>query len=172
MEISLDELFNTYTSQEQIKESFEKRTVPTGRYTFFASKAEARVQPENGPQPGRKSGSFFGKLTNGDDKRVGSVGFDASWEVVKLTDKNGRTRPDSQSMLWGQLVTALNMKESSVADVITAAGKYPLNVYVTEVYKDTATNKWTTIKDAEQRSAARSAGFDLRNFVNGISRVA
>ena len=33
-ELNLEELYTTYTSDEQIKESYERRTVPTGRYTY------------------------------------------------------------------------------------------------------------------------------------------
>ncbi len=166
-ELNLDELYQVYTSEEQIKESFTKRTVATGRYTFNASRAQARVAPDNSPFPGRKMGAFFGQLKDDQGKRKGSVGFDASWEPLK----NKLNRLDNPSMLWGQLVTALNMKTSSVGDIITAAGKYPLTVYVTETYKNTD-GKWIKVVTAEDRAEAFRKGFELRNFVQSVSKVA
>ena len=170
IEISLDDLFNTFTSTEQIKDSYEKRTVPTGRYTFTASRAEARLANDNSPWPGRKMGAFFGQLKNGENKRIGSVGFDASWEVMHQVDKNGHKRQDKASSLWGQLVTALNMKASSVAEVIKAAGQYPLSLYVNEAFK--TPEGWRTAKTQDDRSKYRAAGYDGRNFVESVSKVA
>ncbi len=165
-ELNLDELYQVYTSEDQIKESFTKRTVPTGRYTFNASRAQARIANENSPFPGRKMGSFFGQLKDDQGKRKGSIGFDASWEPLK----NKLNRLDNPSMLWGQLVTALNMKTSSVGDIITAAGKYPLSVYVTETFK-TTDGKWVKVVTAEDRAEAYRKGFELRNFIQSVSKV-
>ncbi len=165
-ELNLDELYQVYTSEEQIKESFTKRTVATGRYTFNASRAQARIAPDNSPFPGRKMGSFFGQLKDDQGKRKGSIGFDASWEPLK----NKLNRLDNPSMLWGQLVTALGMKAANVAEIITAAGKYPLNVYVTETFKDSS-GKWIKVVTTEDRAEAYRKGFELRNFVQSVSKV-
>src|SRR6266480_5351402 len=168
-EISLDELFHTYTAEEQIKDSFEKRTVPTGRYTFQASKAIAQVDDretlQNGdinPNHGRKSANLFGALKDNEGKRKGSVGFAASWEVKSQTDKLGRKRQDQQSSLWGQLAVALDMKAGSVADIITAAGSYPLSVYVAETFQTPV--GWRTAKDESDRIEYRKLGYPSKNF--------
>jgi hypothetical protein len=175
-ELSLDELFSVYTTTEQIKDSFEKRSVPTGRYTFQASKAVAQVDDretfqsgEINPNHKRQSANFFGSLKNNEGKRMGSVGFSASWEVRHQTDKNGRKRQDGQSSLWGQLVVALDMKAGSVADVITAAGSYPLSVYVNEAFRTPV--GWRTAKDDSDRAEYRKLGYESKNFVQSISRV-
>jgi hypothetical protein len=168
-EISLDDLFNTYTTQEQIKASFENRTVATGRYTFLANKAQAEIASDMSKTPGRKQGNFFGQLKDDSGKRVGSVGFNASWEVMHTTDKNGHKRQDKSSSLWGQLVTALDLKTASVADVIKAAGSYPLSVYLNEAFQ--TPEGWRTAKTPEQRADYRKAGYESKNFVESVSRV-
>ena len=164
-ELNLEELYETYTSDEQIKESFERRTVATGRYVFEPKKASARIMPENSPFPGRKTGSFFGQLKDDQGNRKGSLGFDASWEVHRRD--NGKL--DSLAVLWGQLVTALDMKAKPVGEVVMSAGQYPVSVYVTEGFK-TPTG-WQTARTPEERTELRKAGYDSRNFVQSISRV-
>lgn len=169
-ELSLEELYNTYTSEQQIKDSYEKRTVPTGRYTFTATKAEPRIAGDRSPWPGRQTGNFFGKLVDENGKKVGSIGFDASWEVQQgRPDRNGKVRQDGPSSLWGQMVTALGMKDKSVADVLTAAASYPLNVFVTEVFKDNE-GKYQTAWNEEDRQKYRKLGYDSRNYVRSISK--
>jgi hypothetical protein len=169
MEISLDDLFSVYTSTEQIKDSFEKRTVPTGKYIFNASRSEGRVATDQSKYPGRKMGSFFGQLKNDEGKRVGSVGFDASWEVLHVVDKNGHKRQDKASSLWGQLVVALDMKTASVGEIIKAVGAYPLSVYLNEAFQ--TPEGWRTAKTAEVRADYRSKGYESKNFVESVSRV-
>lgn len=164
-EINLEELYQTYTSDQQIKDSFERRTVPTGKYVFSAMRASARLANEKSPFPGRKMGSFFGSLKDHEGKRRGSVGFDASWEVLKKP--NGKM--DGPSVLWGQLVTALGMKGSNVAEVITAAGQYPLNVYVAEAFR--TPQGWVTARTPEERAELRQKNYEARNFVNSVSKA-
>lgn len=164
-ELNLEELYETYTSDEQIKESFERRTVPTGRYTFTPKKAGARVMPENSPFPGRKTGSFFGQLHDNQGQRKGSVGFDASWEIHRR--ENGKM--DGLSVLWGQLCTALDMKAKPVGEVVMAAGQFPTSMYVTESFK--TPEGWRTARTPEERAEYRRLGYDARNFVQSISRA-
>ena len=169
--LTLEDLYTTYTSKEQIKDSYEKRTVPTGRYTFFANKAEGRVATDTSPWPGRKMGSFFGQLKDEEGKRKGSVGFDASWEVQHYSDRNGHKRQDAPSSLWGQLTVALGMEEAPVGKVIEAVGKYPLNVYVNEAFKNPETNKWVNASTVDERNDMRKKGWDSRNFVRSIGKM-
>lgn len=167
--IDLDELYNIYTSDEQMKESFEKRTVPTGKYMFVARRADAIKASDRSPWPGRKMASFYGALKDmSEGKTKGFVGFDASWETAR--DKRGKL--DRPSMLWGQLIRALGLdpQNTGVGKVIEAGGSYPVSVYVTEAFK--TPEGWRTARTPEQRREYRQRGFDGRNFVDSVSKVA
>ena len=178
-EISLDDLFNQYTDPQQIKDSYENRTVAPGRYVFFASRVDPRVASEASPWPSRPTVSMFGALKDDDGKRKGSVGFEASWAVEYFNDRNGNKRQDSLSSLWGQLVVALDMAKESVGEVIKAAAKYPLSVYVSEGFKNPETGKYEfpnaadddPSPDARNRAYFRGKGWQAKNFVRSISKM-
>src|SRR5678816_4067138 len=84
-EINMESLFNEFTSPEQVKESFDRLSFPTGRYTFKATKAQPQEGGADHPLEslrGRKFVSVFGRMSeqvDGVEKKRGSVGFDASW---------------------------------------------------------------------------------------------
>lgn len=174
-EINMESLFNTFTTEEQVKESFDKFTAPTGRYRFVATK----VTPTNGCDEaapasihemydGRQYVRIFGKMTemvDGVEKRRGSVGFEASWEPRKTA----KGQPDKATKLWGQLVVALDMKDKSVGEVLNAVASYPLSIYVNESFK--TPEGYRTAKDAESRREYRALGYDSRNFVESVSRA-
>jgi hypothetical protein len=174
-EINMESLFNTFTSEEQVKESFDKFTAPTGRYKFTAIKVTPMEGvDENAPDSIRKALGdrkyvrVFGRMTEmveGVEKKRGSVGFEASWEPRK-TDKG---MPDKATKLWGQLVVALDMKQKSVGEVLNAIQSYPLSIYVNESFK--TPEGYRTAKDAEDRKAYRSLGYESKNFVESISRA-
>lgn len=170
--LDIDTLFDQVTSQEQIRESFDKMTAPTGRYRFVATKVEALAGSEDHPIPmlrGRQYVHVFGKMTevlpDGTEKRRGSIGFDASWEPRK-TEKGVADRP---SKLWGQTVVAFDMKTSKVGEVVNALGQYPLTLYVTENFK--TPEGWRRASDPEVRKMYRSKGYDARNFTESVSRA-
>jgi hypothetical protein len=177
--INLDELFGQFTSKEQIKESYDKITAPTGRYTFTATKVESLKGSADHPLESlrdRQHVHVFGKLVeimpDGTEKRRGSVGFDASWER-KATPTG---QPDSASKLWGQLCRAFSMEAASVGEVVNAISHYPLSAYVRESFKtpDATTEKgykWITTRDQTVRSQYRKSGYDARNFVDSVSKV-
>lgn len=177
--INLDELFGQFTSKEQIKESFEKITAPSGRYTFTATKVESLRGGADHPLESlrdRQHVHVFGKLTevlqDGTEKKRGSVGFDASWE--RKSTKTGQ--PDSATKLWGQMVRAFGMEAASVGEVVNAISHYPLSAYVRESFKTPdATSekgyKWVTTRDQDVRREYRRSGFDARNFVDSVSKV-
>lgn len=168
--INIEDLFNSYTSEEQVKDSFDRFTAKTGRYRFVATK----VTPEQGSSDhiierlrDRKYARVFGKMTeivDGVEKRRGNVGFDVSWEPRKTA----KGMPDKESKLWGQLVVALDMKDKSVGEVLNAISSYPLSIYVNESYK--TPEGYRNAKDDETRSAYRKLGYEARNFVESISR--
>lgn len=164
-ELSLEDLYAQYTSEEHIKESFERRTVPTGGYTFQAEKATARELGDNAPWPGRKVATFGGPLTL-DGAKKGRLMFDASWELVR---REKDQKADGPSQLWGQLVVAMDAREKAVGEVITMMKDYPIYVYVTESFK--TPEGWRTAKDEESRKTYRAAGFEARNFVQNIGKA-
>ena len=170
-DLNIEELFNTQTSPEQIKASFDKMIAHTGRYTFAATKVEPRTGESDHvfpPVRDRQYVSLFGKLTedvDGTTKRRGSVGFDASWEM-----RNGSNdKPDKPSKLWGQIVVALDMKEKSVGEVLGALKQYPIRVYVNESYK--TADGWKTARTLEESRDYRKQGLEPRNFVESVSRI-
>ncbi len=174
-EINMESLFNTFTSEEQVKDSFDKFTAPTGRYRFTAIKVEP-MEGVNETAPDsikkmlgdRKYVRIFGKMTemvDGVEKRRGSVGFEASWEPRK-TDKGVA---DKATKLWGQLVVALDMKQKSVGEVLNAVPSYPLSIYVNESFR--TPEGYRTAKDAEDRKNYRSLGYESKNFVESISKA-
>lgn len=172
--IDIESLYETHTTKEQIKESFDRMTVPTGRYKFVATKVETVQGGEDHPVPGLQKRPYvkvFGKLVGpdpvtGEEKRKGSVGFDASWEV-RRTD-NGKM--DRFAKLWGQVVTALGIPDASIGETVNALKSYPVELYVTEGFKDPAEG-WRTIRDEEKRKEVRKAGYDTRNFVDSVSKA-
>lgn len=166
-EIDIESLYNKTTTAEQIKESFDRLTAPTGRYTFTASKVEALRGPEDHPVPALQEREFlhcFGKMTNAEGKKFGSVGFDASWDV-RRTDAGKLDKP---SKLWGQLVVALDMKDKPVGEVLNALKQYPVSIYVNESFK--TPDGYRTARTDEERKDYRRAGYNSRNFVESISR--
>lgn len=174
-ELNIEDLYNKTTSPEQIKQSFDKITARTGRYQFAAGKVEPRrgetdhVFP---PVRDREYVSLFGKMTevvDGTEKRRGSVGFDASWEA-RNTDKGAM---DKISKLWGQIATALDMKDKSVGEILNALKQFPISVYVNESFKvpEGGTTKWKTARSDEERNAYRQLGYESRNFVESVSKL-
>lgn len=170
--ISIEDLYEKHTDAQNIKESFERMTAPTGRYEFVATKVENLRGGEDHPLEslrGREYVHVWGKLTkeqpDGTKKGFGHIGFDASWE--RRTDKRGQ--PDGAYKRWGQAVRALNMEKDSIGEVSNAIGQYPFSVFVTESFKTPEGNR--VARDSEQRKTYRAAGYQARNYVDSISRA-
>lgn len=175
-ELNIEDLYGKTTSAEQIKESFDRLTAPTGRYIFAATKVEPVRGSEDHPVPHLREREFahvFGKLTNDTAKKFGHVGFDASWEI-RRTEAGKLDKPGK---LWGQIAVALDMKEKGVPEIIEAMRQYPLSVYVNESFKVPGEGKdegrmvYRTARTEEDRKAYRSKGYESRNFVESVSRV-
>jgi len=171
-DLNIEDLYNKITSPEQLKESFDKITARTGRYTFTATRVDPRKGESDAkfePVRDREYASVFGKMTetmpDGTTKRRGSVGFDASWELKR--DQRGAA--DKLSKLWGQIATALDMKDKSVGEIINALKQYPVSVYVNESFK--TPEKWATARNQEEREAYRRLGYEARNFVESVSKI-
>ena len=175
-ELDIESLYGKTTSPEHIKESFDRLSVPTGRYIFAATKVEAVRGAEDHPVPmlqGREFAHVFGKLTTDDGKKRGNIGFDASWE----TRKTDQGKMDKPGKLWGQLLVALDMKEKGVAEVLDALRQYPVSVYVNESFKVPGEGQYAgrmvyrTARTEEDRKDYRSKGYEGRNFIESISRL-
>lgn len=169
--LSIDDLYEKHTTAENIKESFDRMTAPTGRYTFTATKVENLRGGEDHPLEslrGREYVHVWGKMTgiaqDGTEKKFGHIGFDASWE--RRTDK--RQQPDGAYKRWGQLVRALGMEKDSIGEVSNAISQYPLSIYVTESFKTQDGNR--VARDSESRKSYRAAGYTAKNYVDSISR--
>lgn len=166
-ELNLEELYGKVTSDEQIKESFERRTVPTGRYVFQAERVTPRRLPSdhflaNGEE--REVGTFAGPLRDDQGNKKGRIMFDSSWDIRRK--ENGKL--DGLSVLWGQTCTALNMK--GVTEILEAMKAYPVSIYVSESFK--TPEGYRTARTPEERAEYRRKGYEARNFVQSISRVA
>ncbi len=167
-ELNIEELYGKTTSAEQIKESFDRLTVPTGRYIYAATKVEAVLGGSEHPLPSLRDREFahiFGKLTTDDGKGRGRLGFDASWDPRKT--ETGKL--DKHAKLWGQICVALDMKEKAIPEILDALSQYPLSVYVNESFK--TPEGYRTARDADSRAAYRKLGYDARNFVESVSKV-
>src|SRR6266436_9793847 len=134
-ELDMEDLYNQFTTEEHIKESFERRTVPTGSYTFQAEKKSRRVLGDNTPWPGREVGGLNGGLLKADGSKAGRFMFDLSYIPVRDTREGRLEKLDNMSQHWGQLVTALDAKQKSVAEVFDLALRYPVSVYLVEAFK-------------------------------------
>lgn len=167
-ELNIEDLYSKTTTAEHIKESFDRITMPTGRYIYAATKVEAVLGGDEHPVPqlrGREFAHVFGKVTTDEGKKRGNVGFDASWEVRK-----GDTgRLDKPAKLWGQIVVALDMKEKAVPEVLDALRQYPLSVYINESFK--TPEGYRTARDEAKRAEYRKAGFESRNFIESVSKL-
>lgn len=167
-ELNIEELYGKTTSAEQIKESFDRLTMPTGRYVYAATKVEAVLGSDEHPLEslrGRQFAHVFGKVTTDEGKRRGNVGFDASWEPRKTA--TGKL--DKAGKLWGQIVVALDMKDKPVGEVIEAMRQYPLSVYINESFK--TPEGYRTARDEQARAEYRKAGYESRNFVESVSKL-
>jgi hypothetical protein len=166
-ELNLEDLYGKVTSEEQIKESFERRTVPTGRYILQAERVTPRRLPSdhflaNGED--REVGTFAGPLRDDQGNRKGRIMFDASWDIRRK--ENGKM--DGLSVLWGQICTALSRRD--VGEVMDAMKIYPVSVYVSESFK--TPEGYRTARTPEERAEYRKRGYDAKNFVQSVSKVA
>lgn len=172
MEISLEALANTFTAPEQVKESTAFRTVRTGLYRLQAVKATPEV--DDSPEarvPGRErvnvQNTAYSVLTG---ERAGTIFYRASWEEHRREDRNGELKLDFEARLWGQLVKALGMEQSSVLDTLQALAQYPLIGYITEPFK-AADGTYVNYKTDDERKALVEQGLEPTNFVQNLSRV-
>ena len=167
-ELNIEDLYGKTTSAEQIKESFDRMTMPTGRYIYAATKVEAVLGAEEHPFPALRAREFahiFGKVTTDDGKRRGNVGFDASWEPRKT--EAGKL--DKPAKLWGQICVALDMKDKAIPEVLDALRQYPLSVYINESFK--TPEGYRTARDEAKRAEYRKAGYESRNFIESVSKL-
>jgi hypothetical protein len=176
-ELNIEDLYKTYTTDEQIKESFDRVTAPTGRYTYNVTKVEKLIGADDHVVPalrGRPYARLWGRMSevvDGVEKKRGNVGCDVSWETRRIDapGKPSNGKPDKQSKLWGQLVVALGDKAASAGTVLERIAQYPVSIYVNESFK--TPEGYRTARTPEERKEYRGQGFESHNFVESISKV-
>lgn len=176
-DLSLDDLHNRYTSDQQVKDANARDTVRTGTYRAHADKLTPQSDDRpDAPIPGRASVRIQAALSDRETgQRVGTVFFNASWEEAR----DGEGKPDAQSRLWGQFYPAFDVKPSEVSvaemirDVIPGGA---FDVYVTEPFKmpevnAAGKNVYKNAKTDEDRKALIEAGGEPGNFVQRVMRA-
>jgi len=141
--IAVEELFNEYADAATLREGTRPTTVPTDGYILQAKSFEGRENANDG----RRSVRIRANIIK-EDARIGTVWFNASWQVRRT----GVGKLDRDSRTWSQLAMAVfpSIVESEVADksvgeVLDMVMKFPINAYVTEAFRtgEDATGKPT-----------------------------
>lgn len=191
---NVEDYFNDFANKSALQEAERFKTVPTGSYKAQVTKREGRwfeqKDGKNGgkywsvvfsddttPKPGwRKGVQLTVDLYNDADKKLSNIRIEASWED-KRDEKTGKL--DQLFNRWSQLKKAVfpNLakdEEKSIGEVFSALEQFPIKVRVSESYKVTAidgSGKWTTAESDEQAKVFREAGYEPRNFVQGIQKL-
>lgn len=189
-ELTIDKLYDKYTSEEQVKAANQAPTVRTGSYRFKVQKIELRTddrQPgdkfdkDTTMTPGRESARINAALLDKQTgERKGSIFFDVSWEPFEMDDKNGVKRLDSASKLWGNLVKVFDGERNVAKLAHPTEGliiSYPFDGSVTEAFEmpdgsrkyyrgDTA-----DAREAERKKLIAEGGQPAANYVQNLYKV-
>lgn len=178
---SLEDLYNTYTSEELAKEATRFGTMPTDTYDLQITDAELRpnqsdadyaareeTTPENKARVARTRFHLTFKVSQNGTGR-GTLFADAS--PIILRDKGGRL--DAQSSLFGQLEYGVTPKGEKLAvpEVIKAAKTYQWKGKVEETFikeTDDPKDRFKVANTPEQRAQYTQEG---RQPINRIRRV-
>jgi len=179
---SLEELYNTYTSEELAKEATRFGTIQTGTYDVQITEAELRpnqadadyaakddTTPENRARVARPRFHLTINLSDNGAKK-GTIFADASHVVMRT--KGGQL--DAQSALFGQLENGVTAKgeKLSVPEVIKAAKTYVWKGKVEEVFildgAEDPKQRFKTATTPEQRAQYTTEG---RQPINRLRRV-
>ena len=191
----VEEYFSNFASASAMAEASRFKTIPTGSYTAQVTKREGRYFEEKDSKNGgkywsavfsdsaevnpnwRKGVQVTADVSNGDGKKLSTIRIEASWE----DKRDARGKLDQLFTRWDQLTRAmfpgLKSKEGeqkSTGEVLTALTQYPIKVFVTESFKVPAmdgSTKWTSAQNEEQAKQFREAGYEVRNFVQSVSKL-
>jgi len=183
--VSLGELYDQFTSDEQVREATAFKTVRDGTYRLRGTDFIVRRSPMEPPAyaqaaqshvPGRVIARLQATLLDREGTRIGTVFFNASWEVHRRPNRQGELTLDGPSRLWGQLVKSLDMGTAPVPHVLKAFVEYSLMGTVVESFKtpegSLVSARRPTVEATEQaREEYLDAGYVPVNFVMGLSRV-
>ena len=174
-ELTMAELFNTYTSPDLVKEATSRPTLRSGAYLLTAKKVTPRVGDERSPWPGRKSINVQYQAEK-DGAVAGTLFVEAdfdSTQAEKYRTKSGRQ--DKLTRLWGHLVDTLDAKEKSVGETIERILQYPVMGQVQEVFTTGTDSEGKNIykqpKSEEERATFIKAGYEAFNSVTSIRKV-
>jgi hypothetical protein len=178
-ELTVDQLFEKYTSEQQYKEANQAPTVRTGAYRLKEMKVEARLDDrENTPTPGRQYARIQAALHDRESgARKGTVFFNVSWEPVYRENRSGERKLDSAAKLWGQLLKALDVSALSVGQIVKEAiPNYPVDAFVDESFRmpDGGFKSYrgeTEDEREKNRRALVDEGGEPINFVQSIFKV-
>ena len=185
-ELTMDQLYQSYTDEAAAKESATFRTVPKGSYNIRADKVSPQIGGPEKPEflVGREFATLSGIITGPKGETV-RLTFDVSWQVYRvnpiskkpeqITDEN-RDRAlseewpqDKVSKLWGQLTTTFDAVKKPIGESLEMAKMYPFSVFVTESFETPI--GWRSPKDEAELLEYKKQGYSRKNFVNSISKA-
>lgn len=184
----ISELFDQYTDKSLQEEATRRDTILAGSYDGTIKKVDPRLASEKSPFPGRKMLNLQVAIVDGTGKKMGSQFVEVSPEEYRQTKVKGEKpkffKPGSEGYskemeldkafkLWSQLNKVVNPDgKLSIGETVKRSIDHPVNLYVTEPFKDEAGN-WYSYKkdDLDERKRLLGEGFTPSNFVNTISKV-
>lgn len=192
----VESYFSEFASESAMAEAARFKTIPGGRYKAQVTKHEGRYFEEKDSKNGgkywsavfsdnsevksewRKGVQYTTELLTEDGKKLSTVRIEASWED-KRDAATGKL--DQLFTRWDQLTRAVfpNIKakdgeKKSLGEVTSALEQFPIAVRVTESFKVPAVDgstKWRTAANDEEAKVFREAGYEVRNFVQGVGKL-
>lgn len=167
-EPEIENLYNTMLDQETVKESFTRRTVPTGEYILQAERADLRPLPDNFEHGGTTVLTVSGTLYDNDGNKIGrSPLFDVTWHRL-INSRTGKQ--ERMTSLFTQIAVALDLRNKSVGEIRDGLLAHPVRVYINESAKG-SDGRWAKLSTPDERKAAFSSGAQMKNFVENVKRV-
>lgn len=174
-ELTMQELFNTYTNPELVKEATSRPTIRGGDYLLTAKKVTPRVADERSPWPGRKTLNVQYQAEK-DGASVGTLFAEFDFDKEQAEKHRTKTgRLDVPARLWGHVVEAMDAGEKSVGETIERILAYPVIGRVQETFvtgtDDGGNNVYKNPKSEEERADFLRKGFDAFNKISSIRKV-
>ena len=185
-ELTMDQLYATYTDEAAAKEATAYRTIPKGLYTLKGDKTTPQIGEKADFESlfGRQYATLSGTVTGPKGESV-RVTFDVSWQVYRfnaltrkaeaITDENrdraasGEWALDKPSKLWGQLTTAYDSVKKPVQESLEMFKMYPINVFLTESFE--TPEGWRSPRDEATKLEYIKQGYSRKNFVTSLSKI-
>ena len=183
-ELSLEQLYDRYTTEEQYKEANASPTVLTGGYRFkvqslktavFTEEDAAKYPNDKKIIPGRQHARIFaGLYDRATGARKGSIGFTVSWIENRIKGDDGLERLDGAAKLWGQLLKATDTMGKPVGEILKdILPNVQFDGFVEEAFKmpDGEFKKYRGETEDDRkanRKVLAEAGGDPINYVNSL----